>query len=155
MFCCFPPAAAVLGLTTRRRAVPSALNGVTGAGKGSVILGVALPLTHLVPLIISFHLHLHDDVSCSEAGQGCEILSLIYSVTVEKKNYFLFVGISENSLYTAFTSQYGHKYFCIWYRLYCWTRRPSFVLQPENKSSLNWMRLAGRGPCRQTHCRSW
>lgn len=86
--------AAVLGLTPRGRAVPSGLNGVTGAGKGSVILGVALPLNHLVPLIVSFHLL--DDVSCSEAGEGCEILSLIYSVTGRGKTHIKLLFICGN-----------------------------------------------------------
>lgn len=62
--------------------MPTGLKGETGAGKGSAILGVALPLTHLVPLIISFHLL--DDASCSEAGEGCEILSDLFNYCGKK-----------------------------------------------------------------------
>ncbi|KAF6131079.1 hypothetical protein HJG60_007980 [Phyllostomus discolor] len=108
----FRPAAAVLTLTTRWWAVPTV---VTVAGNGSVFLGLLLPLTQLTRFIIS----LHPRVSHSEARGSCEILSLIHSATVKTK---LFVGISQSSLYTSFTSHYGHKYFCICYCFYRLTR---------------------------------
>lgn len=104
----FPPAAAVLRMTTRGRAVPTVLNGATGEGRGhpGVMLGVPLPPTQLAPFIIRLQFH---NVSCSEAGGVSETLSLTHSAAVKT---ITFAGISENSLNTAFTSHYGHKYFC-------------------------------------------
>lgn len=75
-----------------------------GRGHPGVILGVPLPPTQLAPFIIRLQFH---NVSCSEAGGGSERLT--HSATVKT---ITFAGISENSLNTAFTSHYGHKYFC-------------------------------------------
>lgn len=84
VFSGFPPAAAVLRMTTRGRAVPTVLNGATGEGRGhpGVILGVPLPPTQLAPFIIRLQFH---NVSCSETGGGSETLSLTHSATVKTK----------------------------------------------------------------------
>lgn len=71
LFSGFLPRAAVLGLTTRGRAVPTVLNGATRTGKGhpGVILSVPLPLTQQASFIISLHVH---NMIYSEAGGGSE-----------------------------------------------------------------------------------
>lgn len=78
----FPPAAAVLRMTNRGRAVPTVLNGALereGYIQGSFW---ACPCLQLAPFIIRLQFH---SVSCSEAGGGSETLSLTHSATVKTK----------------------------------------------------------------------
>lgn len=78
----FPPAAAVLRMTNRGRAVPTVLNGALereGDTQGSFW---ACPCLQLAPFIIRLQFH---SVSCSEAGGGSETLSLTHSATVKTK----------------------------------------------------------------------